>query len=151
MLGKVDGNLLLLLMGLFVVNAAMAATGLPQRLLGDLKAAGVDLDAPLTLFLVICALSNIVGNNPAVMLLIPYLGGDRRPRRPRRRPRPRHRLLRNMIVFGSLAGIIVVEQAKARGIAISFAEFARAGVPVALACMAMAAAWIALIARGIPW
>ena len=56
-----------------------------------------------------------------------------------------------MIVFGSLAGIIVVEQAKARGITISFAEFARAGMPVALACMAMAAAWIALIARGIPW
>ena len=37
MLGKVDGNLLLLLMGLFIVNAAMAATGLPQRLLGDLR------------------------------------------------------------------------------------------------------------------
>ena len=151
MLGRVDGNLLLLLMGLFVVNAAMAATGLPQHLIADLKAAGLDLDAPLTLFLVICALSNIVGNNPAVMLLIPYLGttGDR------------DALgaalalgtgfSSNMIVFGSLAGIIVVEQARARGIAISFAEFARAGIPVALACMAMAAAWIALIARGIPW
>ena len=80
----------------------------------------------------ICALSNIVGNNPAVMLLIPYLGttGDR------------DALgaalalgtgfSSNMIVFGSLAGIIVVEQARARGIAISFAEFARAGIPVAL-------------------
>ena len=145
MLGKVDGNLLLLLMGLFVVNAAMAATGLPQHLIADLKAAGVDLDAPLTLFLVICALSNIVGNNPAVMLLIPYLGttGDR------------DALAAalalgtgfssNMIVFGSLAGIIVVEQAKAKGVTISFGEFARAGIPVALACMAMAAAWIALI------
>ena len=55
-----------------------------------------------------------------------------------------------MIVFGSLAGIIVVEQARARGIAISFAEFARAGVPVALACMAMAAAWIALDRQGHP-
>ena len=44
MLGHVDGNLLLLLMGLFVVNAAMAATGLPQHLLADLKAAGLDLD-----------------------------------------------------------------------------------------------------------
>ena len=46
MLGKVDGDLLLLLMGLFIVNAAVAATGLPQRLLGDLRAAGLDLHAP---------------------------------------------------------------------------------------------------------
>ena len=147
MLGKVDGNLLLLLMGLFVVNAAMAATGLPQRLLGDLRAAGLDLEAPLTLFLVICALSNVVGNNPAVMLLIPYLGGSG----------DRDALgaalalgtgfSSNMIVFGSLAGIIVVEQARAKGVTISFGEFARAGIPVALACMAMAAAWIALLGR----
>jgi Na+/H+ antiporter NhaD/arsenite permease-like protein len=145
MLGKVDGNLLLLLMGLFIVNAAMAATGLPQALLGELRGAGVDLDAPLTLFLVISVLSNVIGNNPAVMLLIPYIGGP-----------GDHAALgaalalgtgfsSNMIVFGSLAGIIVVEQAKARGIAIGFGEFARAGVPVALACMLMAAAWIALI------
>jgi len=147
MLGKVDGNLLLLLMGLFVVNAAMAATGLPQRLLGDLRSAGVDLASPLTLFLVISALSNVVGNNPAVMLVIPYLGGG-----------ADHDALgaalalgtgfsSNMIVFGSLAGIIVVEQAKTKGITISFAEFARSGLPVALACMVMAAAWIALLGR----
>jgi Na+/H+ antiporter NhaD/arsenite permease-like protein len=147
MLGKVDGNLLLLLMGLFIVNAAMAATGLPGKLLGDLRAAGVDLDQPMTLFLVIGALSNIVGNSPAVMLLIPYLGAGA--------DADREALgaalalgtnfSSNLVVFGSLAGIIVVEQAKAKGIAISFAEFARAGVPVALACMAMAALWIALI------
>jgi Na+/H+ antiporter NhaD/arsenite permease-like protein len=145
MLGKVDGDLFLLLMGLFIVNAAMAATGLPPRLIGDLRAAGLDLDAPLTLFAVICVLSNLVGNNPAVMLLIPYIGagGD-------------HDALgaalalgtgfsSNMVVFGSLAGIIVVEQAKAKGVVISFGEFARAGLPVALACMAVAAVWIAAL------
>jgi len=147
MLGHIDGNLLLLLMGLFIVNATMAATDLPQRLLVDLKAAGVDLDQPLTLFLVVCALSNIVGNNPAVMLLIPYVGSE-----------GNHEALgsafalgtgfsSNMVVFGSLAGIIVVEQAKAKGISISFGEFARSGLPVALGCMMMAAIWIALLGR----
>ena len=74
MMKHVDGNLLLLLMGLFVVNAAMAETHLPQRLLADLSGAGFDLHQPLWLFLVASALSNIVGNNPAVMLLVPYLG-----------------------------------------------------------------------------
>jgi len=145
MLGQVDGDLLLLLMGLFVVNAAMAETGLPQHLLADLKSAGVDLDRPMTLFLVISVLSNVVGNNPAVMLLMPYLGDT-----PDRDAAGAALALgtgfsSNMLIFGSLAGIIVVEQAQARGIAITFGEFARAGIPVALACLVMAAAWIAFI------
>ena len=49
----------------------------------------------------------------------------------------------NLIVFGSLAGIIVVEQAAKQGVPIGFGEFARAGLPVALACLALAAVWIA--------
>ncbi|WP_428032449.1 SLC13 family permease [Ancylobacter sp.] len=145
LLRHIDGDLLLLIMGLFVVNAAMAATGLPQDLLDGLRAAGLNLDDPLALYLVGGILSNIVGNNPAVMLLIPFLtpGGD---------AEALGAALAlgtgfssNLIVFGSLAGIIVVEQAAACGVRISFGEFARAGVPVTLACMAMAAGWIALI------
>jgi Na+/H+ antiporter NhaD/arsenite permease-like protein len=53
----------------------------------------------------------------------------------------------NLIVFGSLAGIIVVEEAARRDVKISFGEFARAGVPVAVACIAVAAVWIALLAK----
>src|SRR5262249_32284104 len=136
LLKAVDGNLLLLIMGLFVVNAAFAATGVPDRVLAALHGAGLDLNHPLTLFLVTSGLSNIVGNNPAVMLLVPVLhpGADR------------DALgaalalgtgfSSNLVVFGSLAGIIVVEQAAAQGVAISFREFSRAGIPVALACMA---------------
>lgn len=147
MLGHVDGNLLLLLMCLFIINAALAATGLPQQALGDLKATGIDLEQPLTLFLVVSILSDTVGNNPAVMLLIPYVGGAE----------SRDALAAafalgtgfssNMFVFGSLAGIIVVEEAKKKGIAISFGEFARAGVPVAIGCMVMAIGWIAMLDR----
>lgn len=145
MMKHVDGNLLLLLMGLFVVNAAMAETHLPQQALADLRTAGLDLQQPLWLFLVVSALSNIVGNNPAVMLLVPYLGtgGDR------------DALgaalalgtgfSSNLIVFGSLAGIIVVEAAAKHDVRISFGEFARAGIPVAAACMVIAAAWIVLL------
>jgi Na+/H+ antiporter NhaD/arsenite permease-like protein len=145
MLEHIDGDLLLLLMGLFVVNAALATTHLPQQLLADLRAAGLDLDQPLWLFLVVSVLSNIVGNNLAVMLLVPYLdaGGSRD---------ALGAALAlgtgfsgNLIVFGSLAGIIVVEEAARRGVRISFGEFARAGVPVAVACMAVAAVWIAVL------
>ncbi|MDP0496402.1 MAG: SLC13 family permease [Verrucomicrobiota bacterium JB024] len=147
MLKHVDGNLLLLIMGLFVVNAAFAATGMPQTILEHMRNAGINLNDPLALFIVGGALSNIVGNNPAVMLLVPYLhpgaGGD-----------ALGAALAlgtgfssNMIIFGSLAGIIVVEQAKACGIKISFGEFARAGIPVMLASMLLAAGWILLMAH----
>ena len=90
---------------------------------------------------------NVVGNNPAVMLLIPSLhpgGGE---------VDAMGAALAlgtgfssNLVVFGSLAGIIVVEAAAKHGVTISFGEFCRAGIPVGLACMAVAAVWIALLA-----
>ncbi|WP_127091972.1 SLC13 family permease [Aquabacter cavernae] len=145
LLKDVDGNLLLLIMGLFVVNAAMAATGLPQMLLAEARDLGLDLNSPFTLFWVGAILSDVVSNNPAVMLLTPFL-----------KPGADAEALgaalalgtgfsSNLIVFGSLAGIIVVEQAAAKGVKISFGEFARAGVPVTLACMVVAAGWILLL------
>lgn len=145
MMKHVDGNLLLLIMGLFVVNAAMAATGLPQMLLDDLRATGIDLNQPLSLFIVSGILSNIVGNNPAVMLLVPYLSPGAEANALGAAIALGTGFSSNLIVFGSLAGIIVVEQAKACGITISFGEFARAGVPVTIACMIMAAGWIILM------
>lgn len=142
MLKHVDGNLLLLIMGLFVVNAAMASTGLPQHLLGDLRSAGINLNDPLSLFFVGGILSNIVGNNPAVMLLVPVLDASHNADALGAALVLGTGFSSNLIVFGSLAGIIVVEQAAASGVKISFAEFAKAGIPVTLACMAMAAVWI---------
>ena len=141
----VDGSLLLLIMGLFVVNAAMAATGLPQDLLNGLRGAGVNLDDPLALFLVSGALSNIVGNNPAVMLLVPFLTPGAEADALGAALALGTGFSSNLIVFGSLAGIIVVEQAAACRVRISFGEFARAGVPVTIACMALAALWIVAI------
>lgn len=144
-LKAVDGNLLLLLMGLFVVNAAFAATGLPQKAITGLSGMGIDLTQAPVLYGVVSVLSNIVGNNPAVMLLAPFVAQA-----------PDAQALgaafalgtgfsSNLIVFGSLAGIIVVEQAAARGVTITTAEFCRAGVPVALSCLAMGLVWILLI------
>ena len=146
MLRHVDGNLLLLLMGLFIVNAALAATGLPQRLLADLRGLGFDLDQPLALYAVVSVLSNVIGNNPAVMLLVPYLGTGGRARRARRRAGARHRVL--------------VEPRRLRQPCRDHRRRAGEGarrrhqlrrvrprrVPVALGCLAVGAVWIAMIA-----
>ena len=52
-----------------------------------------------------------------------------------------------MVVFGSLAGIIVVEEARKRGIDISFPKLSRSGLPVASACIALAAGWLWWVGR----
>lgn len=142
MLKLVDGNLLLLIMGLFVVNAAFAATGLPQQLLTDLRSYGVDLNNPLTLFLVTGVLSTIVGNNPSVMLLVPFLTPEGNADSLGAALVLGSGFSSNLLVFGSLAGIIVVEQSAAYGVKISFGEFSKSGGVVALLCMLLAAAWI---------
>ena len=142
MLKLVDGNLLLLIMGLFVVNAAFASTGLPQQLLNDLRAHGVDLNSPLALFLVTGVLSTIVGNNPSVMLLVPFLTPDGNADSLGAALVLGSGFSSNLFIFGSLAGIIVVEQSAAYGVKISFSEFAKSGGIVALLCMLLAIAWI---------
>lgn len=141
-LKEVDYNLLILIVSLFIVNQAMANTGLPQLFLTDLKAQGLNLNEPISLFLSSAVLSTIVGNNPAVMLLTPYIDISANT----------HALgaalvlgtgfSSNIIVFGSLAGIIAVEQSSQHGITITFGEFSRAGIPVALCCIIMAMLWI---------
>ena len=48
----------------------------------------------------------------------------------------------NLVVIGSLASIIVVDQAARAGLKISFWEFARTGIPVTLSSMLVAAGWL---------
>ena len=142
MLSNVDGDLLLLLMGLFIVNAALATTGLPQRLLADMKGFGLDLHDPVSMLAVMSILSNVVGNNPAVMLVAPFLEGAAHPDALGAAIALGTGFSSNLVIFGSLAGIIVAEQGKAHGVEISFGEFSRAGLPVAALSLVLALAWI---------
>lgn len=143
LLREVDGELLLLIMGLFVVNAGLAGTGLPQHLVTYLAAEGINLNNPTALFLISSVVSDLVGNNPAVMMLVPYLhvGGGNANYLGAALSLGTH-FSSNLVVFGSLAGIIMVEQAKDRGVKISAAEFSKAGVLVTAATMIIAVVWL---------
>ncbi|QTL03971.1 transporter [Aquabacter sp. L1I39] len=142
LLHHVDGDLLVLLFGLFVVNAALTATGLPEQVLAGLRSIGVDLHDPQSMLIAMAVLSNIVGNNPAVMLAAPFIGGTSHPEALGAAIALGTGFSSSAVIFGSLVGIIVAEECRKRGIALSFAEFARAGVPASLLCLLMAAAWI---------
>ena len=48
----------------------------------------------------------------------------------------------NLLLTGSLCNIIVAERAQAAGVRLSFADFARSGVPMTIASLAVAIGWL---------
>lgn len=141
MLEHVDGDVLLLLGSLFVVNAAMAATGLPQEMIAALRDHGIDLVHPMTLYLTMAGLSDIVGNNPAALLVTPYLSRTD-PELAGAAMALGSAFSSNVVVFGSLAGMIVVQTAEKHGVRISLGEFSRAGIPVTVLCILLGIGWL---------
>ncbi len=141
MLGLVDWQLLVLFVGLFVVNGALADTGLVERSVAALAARGVDPAHPGWLFALSVGLSNTVSNVPAVMLLLPVVDGDALGAL----LAISSTLAGNLIIVGSIANIIVVEQARAAGITVDWRTHARVGVPVTLLTLALSAAALAVM------
>ncbi len=139
-LGLVDWQLLVLFAGLFIVNHAFQATGLADAVFGALAARGLDLGEPLALFLATPVLSNLVSNVPAVMLLLPVAVGEQAGLI----LALSSSLAGNLLIIGSIANLIVVGLAAADGIEISWRRHAALGVPVTLATLALAGAWLAL-------
>ncbi len=139
-LGLVDWQLLVLFFGLFVVNHALMSSGTLNRLMSASKDAGIDVAHPGVLFAVTVVLSNLVSNVPAVMLLLPSAT------HPQAGPilALASTLAGNLLIVGSIANIIVVDQAAQVGVRISGREHARIGIPVTLATLAIAAAWLAV-------
>jgi Na+/H+ antiporter NhaD/arsenite permease-like protein len=138
LIGLVDWHLLVLFIGLFVVNHAAAEAGLAVQANAALRSAGVDLADGRFLFGVTAVLSNLVSNVPAVMLLLPHAS------HPLAGPilALASTLAGNLLIVGSIANIIVVEQAGALGIRIGWRRHADVGIPVTLATLGLAAFWL---------
>jgi Na+/H+ antiporter NhaD/arsenite permease-like protein len=138
LIGLVDWHLLVLFVGLFVVNHAVAEAGLAPQASASLRSWGVDLERPAWLFPLTAVLSNLVSNVPAVMLLLPHA------QHPLAGPvlALSSTLAGNLLIVGSIANIIVVDQAKALGVDIGWRRHARVGIPVTLATLALAAGWL---------
>jgi Na+/H+ antiporter NhaD/arsenite permease-like protein len=139
MVGLVDWPLLVLFISLFVVNAAVAASGLLGQMLLEIRAVGIDLGDPSALFITTAILSNVISNVPAVMLLLPAVGHEG--------AGPILALSStfagNLLIVGSIANIIVVDQARRLGVTIDWKTHARVGVPVTLVTLALAGVWLA--------
>jgi Na+/H+ antiporter NhaD/arsenite permease-like protein len=139
MLGLVDWPILVLFTSLFVVSGAFQTTGYGEQSVAWLQGRGFNPSQPANLAALTAGLSALINNAPAVMLLLKIVpithastayimavansvGGS-------------------LIMTASVANIIVVQQARQTGIAISFRAFARLGIPITLISLVGLIAW----------
>lgn len=126
---EIDWGLLVFFVGLFIIVAGAEQVGV-TRLLFDV-AGHWNLQNPAVLATVTAVFSNIVSNVPAVMLLKSLVPGFQHAHRGWLILSMASTLAGNLTITGSIANIIVVEQAR-RKVQISFRQYLRAGVPVTI-------------------
>jgi Na+/H+ antiporter NhaD/arsenite permease-like protein len=138
----VDWHLITLFCALFVVIHGIGMHQIPQTIMGFLTLHGIDVRNLLMLTGISTVMSNLVSNVPATLLLIQFL-------------EPANHVqwyvlalsstyAGNLILIGSIANLIVIEQARYFGIRISFKEHAKTGIPVTIITLLILTGWIYL-------
>jgi Na+/H+ antiporter NhaD/arsenite permease-like protein len=141
MLGLVDWQMLALFVGLFAVTRGFELSGWTAALAGSLERAGLPLAEGAVLVPAVALLGTLVGNVPAVMLLLRFLPSEAEVGYALALAST---LAGNAVLVGSVANLIVVEQAAREGVVVGFREHLRVGLPVALLSLGIAAAALAL-------
>lgn len=142
MLGAVDWHLLVLFACLFVVTDAFSTTSAASAIIEGLANAGLLPDRLAAMVPITLVGSNTIGNVPATMLILSMW--------PINDVGPLYglallsTLAGNLLLVGSLANIIVVERAANMDVRLSFTDFAKAGIPMTLASLAIAALWLGI-------
>ncbi|HUA53158.1 MAG TPA: anion transporter [Candidatus Sulfotelmatobacter sp.] len=139
---EIDWPLLVMFVGLFVVVAGVRKAVLTPEMLA--AAAAWPLDHVPTMTLVAAALSNLVSNVPAVLVLKPFVEQAADPRTAWLALAMASTLAGNFTIVGSVANLIVVQRARRHGIEISFWDYFRVGAPLTLVTLAIGAAWLML-------
>lgn len=142
---EVDWSLLLMFVGLFIVVRAFQAHVVTRW---DVAHWHALLDNPVGLLsLASAGLSNLVSNVPAVLLFEPVMQAMP--------PGSKETawlalamsstLAGNLTVLGSVANLIVVENARREGVTVSFWEYCRAGIPITVLTLAVGIGWLAIV------
>ncbi|SFK28105.1 anion transporter [Methylocapsa palsarum] len=136
----VDGQLLLMFAGLFVVIAAAHEAFLASS---AMAAARLHLENPWALSGVTAALSNLVSNVPAVLILKPWMANLPDPRQAWLIVAMSSTLAGNLTLLGSVANLIVAEKARKDGVHLSFLAYLAVGLPLTLLSLCFGTWWLA--------
>jgi len=139
-LGLVDWHLITLFCALFIIIQGSMQNNSLSDLPALLADQGFNHHNLSLLAWTTTLLSNIFSNVPAVMLLVPFLSPER--------TAEWYALALsstfagNLFLLGSIANLIVVEQAAHMGIRITFRNHAMVGIPVTLVSLAILIWWL---------
>jgi Na+/H+ antiporter NhaD/arsenite permease-like protein len=140
---SIDWPLLVMFAGLFVVVGAFEAN--------VVRTWGVDgwkplLDSPVVLTSGLSiVMSNPVSNVPAVLLFTPLMEAMHDKERAWLALAMSSTLAGNLTILGSVANLIVVENARRAGTNLGFLEYLKVGVPLTLLTTLVGVAWLALV------
>jgi len=137
---QIDWTLLVMFAGLFIVVRGAETTGLLEDLV---RAIGAHQLSKIALLSAIAAgLSNLVSNVPAVLLFKHVFPQISLGISTALALASASTLACNLTVLGSIANLIVVEQARRQNIQIGFFEYLKIGLPVTIITLAIDVAWL---------
>jgi Na+/H+ antiporter NhaD/arsenite permease-like protein len=139
---EINWELLVLFTGLFVVIGGVERSGLAEQIVAFADAA--TLQRPAVFIAVTAALSNLVSNVPAVLLLKPLIPSFAEPTRAWFLLAMGSTLAGNLTLVGSVANLIVAEHARHGRVPIGFLEYSRVGVPLTILTLLLG--WLLLSA-----
>jgi Na+/H+ antiporter NhaD/arsenite permease-like protein len=137
--GEVDWGLLVFFVGLFLIVGGAENAGIVGKFL--LASHYVNLDGAAAFSVATVALSNLVSNVPAVMLLKSFVPAFPNPHNTWFLLAMASTLAGNLTITGSVANIIVVETAKPV-MKIGFRQYFRTGLPITVGTLALGWGWL---------
>jgi Na+/H+ antiporter NhaD/arsenite permease-like protein len=138
----IDGGLLLMFAGLFIVVAGAEKVLVTPNLI-EAVAGQFHFEYPWILSGVTALLSNLVSNVPAVLILQPFVLNLPDPGRAWRIVAMSSTFAGNLTLIGSVVNLIVAERAKREGVTISFLAYLRIGLPLTMMSLAFGTWWLA--------
>ncbi|MFN2357839.1 MAG: anion transporter [Desulfotignum sp.] len=141
--GLVDWHLITLFCALFIIIHGISESGYLDMVIDSLADMGLHLTSLPVLTGISALLSNLFSNVPAVMLLISFL--DPSDHIQWYTLAVSSTFAGNLFLLGSIANLIVVEQAQAHGIRISFLQHAAVGIPVTIASLLILTGWFRMV------
>jgi Na+/H+ antiporter NhaD/arsenite permease-like protein len=131
---EIDWGLLVMFIGLFIVIAAVEKTRATTDLFERASQYHLEHTAPMAIFTAL--LSNLVSNVPAVLVFKGFVAHLPDATRAWLTLAMASTLAGNLTLLGSVANLIVVQKSR-HVVRISFWEYAKAGVPLALVTIAL--------------
>jgi Na+/H+ antiporter NhaD/arsenite permease-like protein len=137
---EIDWPLLVMFVGLFIVVDGFEKTVLTPDIIAAIYRLHLE-NMPL-LSAITEGLSNLISNVPAVLVLKPFIANLHDPQRGWLTVAMASTLAGNFTLVGSVANLIVVQRARARGVNVDFWAYFKVGAPLTVLTILIGVLWL---------